>query len=148
LNQFELVVVPEGSELPEHLAGQAERMREEGKIISWTGVDELRSRITPLVSLRNSENIWTLPRKIPGDTDSPLVIHLLNQDYDEEGDRMMVKSGVEIFLSERLMDGRSPNKVTAFTPGSDPQELEISHEGQGVVVTLPELNLWAILKIE
>jgi len=37
LVQYELVIIPEGSKLPEHLSGPAERMRAEGEImVLWS----------------------------------------------------------------------------------------------------------------
>ena len=147
LEQFELVIVPEGSEMPPHLAAETGRMKEQGRIITWTGTEEVLSRVSPQVSLENNENVWILPRKIPGREGGPLVIHLLNQDYDGGCDSMLLKQDIGLFISNRLTGGRPAEKVTVFSPGKDPRELAISKEKDGAGVIVPELSLWAVLEV-
>ena len=147
MEQFELLIAPSLSALSGEKNKIFHRLEEEGRLIEWTGIDEICSRITPMVSLRSGENVWILPRKKHGEDPGTVVIHLLNQDYDPVTDSMKIKNDIGLFISSRLTNNIPAKKATIFIPDNEPMELQVKPEGDGVVVYVPVLELWALLKL-
>ncbi|MEE9190602.1 MAG: hypothetical protein V3U16_07520 [Candidatus Neomarinimicrobiota bacterium] len=148
LEQFELVVIPKHSNPMGKQTAVLEQWKKHNEVMAWSNTDEVRSYLRPLVSLKNGDKVWTLPRRIPGQPGAPVVIHLLNRDYNAQKDTMRVKSSIELSLSRTLTDNRPVKIVTLFTPDTKPKILDVRHGRDDIIVTIPILDLWAILKIE
>ena len=146
LNAFNLVVVPSDVSLAEPQAELLKRFQDDGRAISWSGVDDIVKRIDAAVSLTNGDKVWALPRKIPRISDAPTVIHLLNQDYDAQKDVMRSKSNIEILIRHALV--RNATQATLVAPGKSPQTLTLKTTADGVSTIVPNVDLWAILAIE
>ena len=166
LSAFEVLVVPE----PAMLDGEQERLvsswarrgKEHGsKVVKWESAGEgggaraaqVASRVVSLVSLRSGDGVWVLPRKIPGRRGAPVVVHLLNQDYDADADAMREKRSITVGLGEGLFDGAEVAGVTYLTIDAEPKALPFrkergSKERGGIEVTVPELDLWGILRVD
>ena len=147
LEEYELLLVPEGSLTEEPLNELFETAREKGKLMEWTGIDELVTRIDPHVKLIRGEKIWTLPRQKNSGKGPELVIHLLNQDYDPANDRMNRKTNFDLFISQELTGGNPAGSAWIYSPGSQPVELEVEQAAGGARINVPNLDLWAIVKI-
>jgi hypothetical protein len=147
LEEYDLLLVPEGSLTGEPLNEMFETAREKGKLLEWTGMDELVDRIDPQIQLTRGDKIWTLPRRKNSGKGPELVIHLLNQDYDAVSDRMNRKSDFELFVSRELTGGHPAGRAWIYSPGSQPAELEVERTEGGARIRLPDLDLWAIVKI-
>ena len=148
LEEYDLLLVPEGSLTEEPINELFKTAREEGKLMEWTGVDELVTRIDPQVKLTGGEKIWTLPRQKISEEGPELVIHLLNQDYDAASDRMKRKTDIDLFVSRRLSGGDPASSAWIYSPGSQAVELEVEQAEGGTTIKVPELDLWAIVKIK
>jgi len=147
LERFEIVVVPADAELEGRQAALVGDAEKRGRAIRWAGVEDVRGRLSPMLSARDADRVWTLPRRKAGRTDAPTVIHLLNQDYDAGSDRMRKKAGFTVFVDNQLSGGRPAGEAVLFTIGGKPQSLPVSRRGDGIAVTVPELDLWAILRV-
>jgi len=148
LSRFELIVVPE----PAMLEGEQQRLIEEwmakGRAVSWTSINDLLQRVEPLASLEGAGKVWILPRRNPNNPEAPVVVHLINWDYDASKDKMNRQDNIAICLSHKLLGGREARSVTLLSPDSDPIQLPFENRPDGVHVTVPEVTLWSILKIE
>ena len=148
LSKFEFVVVPE----PTMLEGEQQRVLDEwtakGRAVPWKDVDDVLTRIEPFVSLKSKSNILIRPRKNPSNSAVPVVIHLLNLDYDLSKDAMNRQTDITIRLSHELFKDRKVRRVTQFSPESDPIQVKFENRADGVYVTIPEVNIWGILKPE
>ena len=147
LAQFEIVVIPSDAVPTGSQAGLLKRWKEQGNAICWSGIDELRRRFRPWISTKNGEHVWTLPRRKPNEPGAPVVIHLLNQDYNDETDAMHVKTNVVLSIAEYLSKKLRIGKATLFSPCEDEQELVIARKESGAEVVIPRLELWAILRL-
>ncbi|MHC4251306.1 MAG: hypothetical protein ACYS9X_19475, partial [Planctomycetota bacterium] len=148
LSRFELVVVPEPAMLEGAQGALVESWRRKGKAVTWTNAAEVLARVKPLVAVEDAPKVWALPRRIPSRPGAPVVIHLLNQDYDEKADAMRGKVGFKVRVRNALLPGGARRKVTLFAPGAEPKPAAIAVEGDDLVVTVPTLELWGILKLE
>ena len=110
------------------------------------------------IAIEGADKVIAVARAIPGRPDAPAIVHLLNRDYDRPTDSMKKQKNVKVTLRHDLFGGRSFTKATLYCPpavlnrqdpgASDPVSLPIQPAGKGVSVTLPELDLWGILKLE
>ena len=113
------------------------------------GIGGLDEEIQPrLVSCDTASKVWLLPRHKPADPLAPLVIHVINHDYDASRDRMVAKRGVQVKLREGLTAGRSISRVTLLRPEAKPAELALRREAGVTSLRIPELEMWGLLKVE
>ena len=148
LSGFDLLMVPGYQEPTKELNDLVKAATEQGKLMVWKGNEELLSKIDPLVNLTHGAKVWTLPRQKITEHGTELVIHLLNQDYDQGNDRMNMKSDVEVFVSKRLTGSRTAETAWIYAPGNYPEELEISQVEGGIRLMIPVIDLWAIIAFE
>jgi hypothetical protein len=148
LADFELIIIPERHMLTGAQADLVKRWKQQGKAVEWTSVEDILARVQPMVTLETAEKVWALPRQIIGSASSSIVIHLLNQDYDGTTDSMRKKERLQVHLGSTLLNGRALQKVTYFRPDAEAVELNIQGDDQDINVTVPELMLWGILRID
>ncbi len=148
LSRFELVVVPEPAMLEGAQAELVESWRRKGKAVTWTNTADVLARVRPLVAIEDAPKVWALPRRILARPRAPVVVHLLNQDYDDKADAMRARSGFRVHVRGALLPEGARRKATLFAPGAEPKLLDAAAEADGLAVTVPTLDLWAILKIE
>ena len=146
LGKFEYLVLPEITNLSDKENQLLKRFSREGKLIKWTNKEDVVRKIPPLITVKNGDKVWTLPR-INRD-DKKIVIHLLNQDYDGQKDRMNQKTNVQIFISKKLTDNISFSGISLYAPGRKPVPLAINKTDGGVEVTVPAIEIWSVLKLE
>ena len=72
----------------------------------------------------------------------------MNQDYDEKADAMRAATGFKVRVRGALLPKRAAKIAALFAPGADPKPLATRTDADGLVVAVPTLDLWAILKIE
>ena len=108
LSRFKLTIVPQPAKLAGHQAELIDRWQERGRAIAWTDLADIQRRITPWVTVQGSDKVWALPRTKANDPQSPLVIHLLNQDYDADADKMRPAEGLTVQVSKALLGDSGP----------------------------------------
>jgi len=87
--------------------------------------------------------VWLFPRT-GGDT---AVVHALNLDYDAASDSFTPKRDVEISIDENIF-GKSFARATLYGFDTEPRELKLERKAGKLQVTLPELKLWGVVKLE
>lgn len=149
MDKFKIVVLPEVTSLSEKEEILMKELKKQGRLIKWTNAEDLISKIPKLISISKTDKVWTLPRSRKSDSGKmEYVIHLLNQDYDAEKDVMNVRKDFEVLISNELTDGKNVSKMSILEPGEEPKSLKINKTSTGFYVTVPHLNVWAIIKIE
>jgi len=146
LKEYELVVVNE----PVMVSGRQKALLDswdrKGKVFRWQeGLPALRSRLETLIQAEPGD-IWALPRVIPGRTDTPLVCHVLNRSFDPRAERLVLRENVTLGLHKKIFGGRGHQKCELLVEQKSPVELLVREKGEFVEVTIPQLELWGILK--
>jgi len=112
------------------------------------------------VRVEGVEGVWVLPRAIPGDREAPLVLHLLNRDYDAASRTMVAKGPFTVEIDEALLDGRQVGRATMHEPVLLPElpadgtplvakaELEVRHVDGALRLTAPSLDLWGVVALD
>lgn len=113
--------------------------RAQGRV--FEGVEAALARVKPAVRIEGSDHVRALPRLKPGES---VVIHLLNRNYDAPADEVRPLRHVTVALDPSACGLATGDHCTLFAPGAGPQKLPVSDHR----VTVPELELWAVLRWE
>jgi hypothetical protein len=146
LKDYELLIVNE----PVMVVGRQKTLldswAQNGKVFKWQeGLPALRSRLGTLVKAEPGD-IWALPRVIPGRTDTPLACHVLNRAFDPSAERLVLRENVSVGLHKKIFGGRGHQKCELHVAQKSPVELPVREKAEFVEVTIPQLELWSILK--
>ena len=113
---------------------------------AWPDETRLAKLVPTQIRVTGAENMSVLPQVKKGDP-SVLVCHLLSGNYLPESDSMQLLSNLTITLDDSLL----PSPVisaTLLTPGREAASCSIVRNGNGVSISVPSLDLWALLKLE
>ncbi len=148
LNDFEYLIIPEKTEITPELGTLFEKFSKNNKLIRWSENLDIKALIPSPVKVSGAEKVWALPRVKPADDGSrEVVVHLLNEDYDAGSDKMNIKSGFKLDISNRILGEKEVTSVSYYAPGKEKVKAEFVKNDSGVTVTIPELNIWGIVKI-
>ena len=106
----------------------------------------LSQLVPPPIHVTGATNVTVLPRAKPGDGRT-LVCHLLNGNYVPQSDSMEALRNFNITLDDSLL----PSTVTMATltaPGQEDVACSFAQNENGVSVSVPSLDLWALLRLE
>lgn len=146
LKPYELVVVNEPMMVTGRQKTLLDSWAKDGKVFKWQqGMGALRSRLATLVKAAPGD-IWALPRVVPGRTDKPLVCHVLNRSFDANADKLVVRQNVTVGLNKKIFGGRGHQKCELLVERKSPVDLPVREKGEFVEVTIPQLELWGVLK--
>ncbi|HPA17191.1 MAG TPA: hypothetical protein PLU30_05555 [Verrucomicrobiae bacterium] len=163
LAKYRALVVAQPAMLDGEQKRAVEQVAAAKRLVPWdpkTGLDAtaLEKLIPRQIVFGAAENIVAVPRTVPGRPDAPAVLHLLNRNYDEPSDSMKRLRGVKVELERALFGDRSFSKATLYAPPlaldpknpgvSQPVSLKLERSATGLTLTIPELDLWGIVKFE
>ncbi len=117
------------------------------RLITWSGAGNLLDRLVRDIQVSGSENISVQLRHKPGSADAPLIIHLLNSNYELETDQFRPVRDVQVEIAREAL-ARSYSRATMYAPGTAPCPIDCRVNDERTVVTVPELDMWAIIKLE
>lgn len=156
-SRFEKVILPEPLHPDASPAARAqiEAATARGLVHSWTSLEALTQDYSSPIELSGASRMWALPRvRSSGDS---LVVHLLNQAYQEEEDAF-AKAGPLVLT----IDTAGVSQLGALTeaqlyrPGREPEKLAIERvraEGTSdsaapwmMRVNVPQLDEWALVQ--
>ena len=82
-------------------------------------------------------------RKAPG---GPVVVHLVNRDYDAEARRIRPAKDVTVALPAALAGKSGRARVLSYD--AEPLSVELRADGTATQIKVPELRLWALVIVE
>ena len=147
LARFRAVVVPKDLAMDQTQRELIDRVEADGRLVEWPDEVALAKLVPAPVVVEGSEQVGVVPRAIPGDATAPVVVHLLNRQYDGEKDAMTRQRGFTLRLRRDLLAGRKPTKAVLHAPNAEPVSLDLTSNDQHVAVTVPELELWGVLEL-
>lgn len=120
------------------------------RLHTWQGAAALPQLIqgagrAPAVA--GAENVSILPRQQPDKPDAPLVVHLLNSNYDPAKDSYQTQENMRLTLPQTLLQ-RSFSRATLYAPGKQPRQVDCQAGADETSISIPELEMWAVLKLE
>jgi hypothetical protein len=141
------VVVPAEPLLDPAQQQVLEQLAPEKRIV-WKDVAALLAEVKPWLAVEGGAKAWALPRCKLNAPQAPLVIHLLSRAYDPAKEQTAPQQNISLCLQSALFNGRKPARCQAFAPGAEPLALPLESGEAGTQVKLPELKLWAVLRVE
>ena len=145
LSRFRAVVRFE----PSHLNDEQEAYlaRAANQLLTWSTSEDLITAVGHDIMLAGADNLSVLPRIQPDNEVSPLICHLLNSNYDPQTDSYHKQSNVELTIEADMLS-RVYRSATLFAPGQAPAAIECRASDRATTITIPNLDMWAILKLE
>jgi len=158
-----LVVAP-----PDMLDGEQKKVLDDfaakGKVVLYDAkkkcVDEekLFSLVPRQIAVEGADGVMAVPRAIPGMADAPVVIHLLNRNYDPTKDAVTPQRDFKVVIRKSLFGRLNFKKATLYAPpqkfdpdnvgASEPVPLKLEVRGDSATITIPSLHLWGIIELE
>ena len=117
------------------------------RLFTWSGASDLLDRVGGAVRVAGAQNVSVQLRHLPDQPDAPVICHVLNSNYDLESDAYLNLRDVELTIAGDLLD-RVFSRATLYTPGESPLDVTCRTAGVDTVVSLPNLDMWAIIKLE
>ena len=115
--------------------------------VLWPDEERLLELAPPMIRVEGASDVTVVPRARPHDPKAPFVCHLVNRSYSLATDSRVVQRGFVVRLSDDLF-GEPIARATLYAPRAEPISLELRRSGDGAEITVPELDLWAILSLE
>ncbi len=134
---------------PSHLSAvQEAKLQSAGeRLLTWRDAATLLRKVGPDVVVSGADNISALPRHQPKTPGSPIILHLLNSNYDPASDSYQSLDNIRLTLAQSLHT-RSFASATLYAPGKQPLTLDCQWTDDETAITLPELGMWGIVKLE
>jgi len=134
---------------PSHLTAEQEaRLQTAGdRLVTWQDAPDLLAKLDQDIGLTGADNITVLPRRQPLAQNAPLILHLLNSNYDPECDRFETVRDLRLTFAQSLLK-RSFSSAALYAPGKAPVALDCQDTDEETSIILPELGMWGILKLE
>jgi len=148
LAPFRAVIVAEPLHMDPAQREPIEQARRDGRLVVWPDEERLEKLVPAPVVVEGSQHVGVVVRAIPGQADSPVVVHLLNRLYDGEKDAMVPQQNVTLRLRRDLLDGHQFTRATMYVPKGEPVALKVTSDDQYTTVRIPELDLWGIVELE
>jgi hypothetical protein len=147
LERYELLVVND----PLMVEGKQRALLDDwsalGKVVKWSGIASVQDRIENLVTSEpGAGRIWVLPRIVPGNAGAPLVCHVLNRVFDAKAEKITPQQQVKVSLHKTVFGDRKREKCTLLMERQAARELAVSTRSNMVEVTIPDLELWGVLR--
>ena len=163
LGRYRALVVAEPTLLADQQKNTLDQFAAARKVVKWDvkkGLDEaaLLKLLPEPIAIEGAENVIGVARAVRDEPDAPAIVHLLSRNYDQPTDSMKKLGNFTLKLHRDLFHGRSFTKATLYAPptaldrqnpgASEPVSLRIEPTGSGVAISVPELDLWGIVKLE
>ena len=145
LSSYRAVVRFEPSHLTEEQEAKLQTAGE--RLVTWAGISDLLERVGIDIDVNGAENLSVLLRYRPDEADGPVICHLLNSNYDLQSDRFTPLNNVEVVIAKDLL-GRSFSRAMLYAPGQDPETIDCRESVAATVLTVPKIDMWAIIKLE
>ncbi len=148
LDRFKAVVVTKTCELDPRQQKLIDQVKADGRLVVWPDQAALAQRVPQPVVIEGAKQVWAVPRHIPGDRKAPVMVHLLNRNYDPKADAAMPQKGLTLRLRRDLLGGRKLTKATLHAPRAEPLGLDLNSGREYTTITVAELGLWGIVELE
>jgi hypothetical protein len=99
------------------------------------------------VLVEGSDHVMVVPRAIPENDNTPIVVHLLNRQYDGQKDAVVPQRDFTLRLRRDLLDGRNLTSATLHAPKRETVKLTVTSDDGCTTVQVPDLSLWALLEL-
>ena len=147
LGGFKAVIVTKDLAMDGSQRKLIEKVRADNRLVIWPGQPQLDALVPPCVQVEGTDKVLVVVRARPSDARAPLAIHLLNRGYDKEKDAVVPLTGFRLRLQQDFLGKRKFTEARLHRPRSQPVPLKVQPDGDYTVVTIPGIDLWAIVEL-
>lgn len=115
------------------------------RVMRWSDMTHLFDRFPREITV-DASNVIVLPRARPDEPSAPSICHLINRNYRKEDDTMDPQRDFTVTLAKPLF-GRTFSTAKMHVPGRESLILACEDTGDATGITVPELDLWAVLEL-
>jgi hypothetical protein len=148
LARFAALIIPPDVKFEVPQTAALEAWQAQDRTIVWSGIEAIRARVKPWIDVQGANRVWTLPRIRNGPTPARIVIHLLNQQQATDRDAMIATGSFRVSIRRELLRDQPVAGATLFAPDSPPLTLAVDTVADDCEVTVPTLDLWAVLQLK
>lgn len=94
--------------------------------------------------LKAGEPVWVFPRMNEA---GKLVVHLVNTDYDREGDRVRPQRNVPVEIPVAAV-GRAFSRARLHAYDGNSEEMTVTVGTGGIRLAVPEVRIWGLIEFE
>ena len=128
-------------------ANQEAKLKTAGdSLVAWSGASDLLNNVGRDIRISGAEKVSVQLRHQPTEVDAPLICHLLNSNYDIESDCYESLRDIELTISGSLLD-RTFSRAMLYAPEEPPREIACRTIDSDTVLTVPQMNMWAIITL-
>ncbi len=124
-----------------------EQVKASGRLVVWPDDKALARLVPSLVQVEGANEIMAVPRVHARATAAPAVVHLLNRHHDGQKDAVVPAENFRLRWHGDLFEGRKFTKAVMHAPKAESTRLDVSTEKDGTVVSIPRLELWAVVEL-
>jgi len=132
-------------------AALIKRWRAQGKVIDWLDDEQsehnMAQNMSPWVSLLGGLDVDVVSRVKPDMPGAPVVIHLVNRNFDPATNAMQVQRDLVVRVDNVLLEGRDVTTASYIRYKGPSEELPIEADSTGIRISVPSLDLWGILTL-
>ncbi len=144
LSRFRAIVVPKTLDLD---ATQRKALdAAKARVVVWPDDAALARLVPEPVVVEGASGVWVVPRR-HRDRGKPVVVHLLNRNYDAATDAMKPQRGFTVRLARWLFGNARFTVATLHAPRKKPIRLELQADKRATRFVVPELGLWALVEL-
>ena len=158
LKKYDIIIVPSDAILTNVDSAALEQFKADGGIL----IDEIKKLdFSTQIRIVGAKRIRATLRSVPTDLSRPVIVHLLNRNYDVDSDSCQIQNDFIVRIPKKLLDGRQIQKVRYVRPNSwepkkkeyflRPQkkmpDLDLTFETSDdyIEVRVPEFDVWGIV---
>jgi hypothetical protein len=147
LADFRAVIVPGPLGMDEQQEAILDRIGAAGRLITWPDERKLAALMPSPVVVQGSTQVGVVPRAVPGKAGAPVVLHLVNRQYDGARDALVPQENFTVRLRRDLFGGRGFAKATLIAPKAEPVVLQGTSDDATISIDVPRLDLWAMVEL-
>jgi hypothetical protein len=143
-DNYQQVIIPDSSPLGYGQQTVVDRWIAESRAGYFRDIENIGAGIGPWIQVSSSAPVIAVARV---KEDSTAVVHLVNQ-VSKKNKEFQKQSDIKLKISQKLIGGRKPLRVTFFSLFRGSMSLDFRVEDGSILIQVPDLKVWGIVKLE
>lgn len=141
---YQHIIIPDSTTLGYGQQATVDRWVSESRAGYFRNIENIAESIHPWIQTSSSTQLFAVARV---KKDSGAVVHLINP-VRKENKEFQKQLDIELKISQDLIGGREPMRVTFHSLFGGSMSLDFSVKDESILIKVPELKLWGIVKLE
>lgn len=125
----------------------AANVQSDGRLITWPDDERLGQLVPKPVIVAGSDHVMVVPRAVPEKEKTPIVVHLLNREYDGQNDATAPQRNFTLRLRRDLFGNRQFSTAMLHAPKRVSGRCAVASDDKYITIHVPDLLLWGLLEL-